>query len=483
MKSRLSRRKFLGGAAVAIGLPYLESLEAPARGAVACGNRQRFIVGYVPNGIYMPDFTPTTTGKNWIMPYVLEPLESIRSKIAVVTGIDYQDTAEPRDPPGPWGAGTGAFLTMRPVNGNLNDPNRTSLDQRIAADTAACSRPLPSLQLGVQTPGEDCNGAPCEYSMGISWRQNTALPNITDPRAAFDKIFAGFDPSESTLDAEKRKAKQTSILDHCLDEAKALQSILGKDDRATLDQYATAIAQVEKQIQVQGPVGGSCAVPTTLPPTEASPYHERVSVMLQLMALALQCDVTRVVTFMFARSQSTVDFAFLPSIGVPAIHRYLVSHLTAETLRQLREIDRWEMKQWADFLIRLDGMKEADGKSVLDNSLAYFNSEVSDGRAQRHFDMPVLLAGSAGGKLKIDGSHYNYYPKMTFPRGPLGPWNAGDIPVSEVSRSPLTHPPEGAAPQGVHGIKLFVSIMNAFGIPDQTFGDGSFSGPLPDLMI
>ena len=151
MKSRLSRRKFLGGAAAVIGLPYLESLEAPARAAVACGARQRFIAGFVPCGIMMPDFTPTTTGKDWTMPYILEPLKSIRSKIAVVTGIDYQRTAHPAAPPGGHAAGTGAFLTMRPVHNNLNDPNRTSLDQRIAADTAACNRPLPSLQLGIKT--------------------------------------------------------------------------------------------------------------------------------------------------------------------------------------------------------------------------------------------------------------------------------------------------------------------------------------------
>lgn len=458
MKSRLSRRKFLGGAAVAIGLPYLESLEAPAHAALACGSRQRFIAGFVPSGMHMPDFTPTTTGKDWAMPYILEPLKSIRSKIAVVTGIDYQQTAHPASPPGGHGSGTGSFLTMRPVNKNANDPNRTSIDQRIASETAACNRPLGSLQLGIKTVDVGCDGAPsCSFLESISWLKNTPRSNITDPRTAFDTIFKGFDPSVSAADADKRKAKQTSILDHCLDEAKDLQRLLGKDDRDKLDEYMTAISEVEKQIQNQGAGGGSCAVPMKSALTDASPYEQRVPVMLELMALALQCDVTRVCTFMFARGTSKQDFKFL--LGSTAIHHEISHHMgNAENLRKLKEIGRWEMDQWAKFLIRLDGMKEADGTSVLDNSLAYFNSEISDGNAHFKYDMPIMLAGSAGGKLKVDGSHY-MYTQMTFPRPTVGPKG------------------------GPHGIKLFVSMMNAFGIMDQTFGDGSATGPLPELMV
>jgi hypothetical protein len=132
----------LGSAAAVIGLPYLPSVvERDAEAAASCANIQRFIALFVPNGIYMPDFTPTTTGKDWAMPYILKPLEPIRSKIAVVTGIDYQDTAEPANPPGGHGSGTGAFLTMMPVRNNDKNPDRISLDQKIAQQTAACGRP------------------------------------------------------------------------------------------------------------------------------------------------------------------------------------------------------------------------------------------------------------------------------------------------------------------------------------------------------
>jgi len=465
MRARLSRRKFLGGAAVAIGLPYLESLEPPARAAVACAPRQRFVAGFVPCGIHMPEFTPTTTGKDWAMPYILASLEPIRKKIVVLTGIDYQKTAEPGQPPGGHGSGTGSFLTLRPVYNNANDANRTSLDQRIAADTAACNRPLASLQLGVKTSGDGCDKAPsCSYLECISWSKNTAQPNTTDPGAAFDRIFKGFTPPSSNptmanADAERRKAMRLSILDYVLDEAKSLNGVLGATDRTKMDEFMTSIRGVETRIQNLSTSGAatSCMMPGKTKLTDTSPYQDRVSIMLELAKLALQCDVTRVLTFMFARGTSMQDFNFL--LGASSPHHTLSHHHgQTDSLKKLKEIGRWEMDQWAKFLASLDAIMEDNGKTLLDNTLAYFNSEISDGDSHKKYDMPIVLAGSAGGKLKIDGSHY-MYTKMSFPRPTLGPGG------------------------GPHAIKLFVSMMNAFGIADQTFGDGSATGPLPEIML
>jgi hypothetical protein len=460
MKSRLSRRKFLGGAAVMVGLPYLDSLESTARAAVNCAARQRLIVGFLPCGIHMPDFTPPTIGKDWTMPYILAPLEAVRKKIVVLTGIDYHKTAEPATPPGGHGSGTGAFLTLRPVYNNANDPNRTSLDQKIATETAACSRPLPSLQLGIKTSGDGCDKAPsCSYLECISWSKNTPIPNVTDPRTAFDRIFTGFNPGASNVEAERRKARRISILDYVHDEAKSLNNVLGISDRAKMDEFMTSIRALETRIQNLGTsgTGGSCTMPAKTTLTDSSPYEQRVSIMLDLAVLALQCDVTRVLTFMFARGTSQQDFKFL--LGVASPHHNISHHgNNADNLDKLKKIGRWEMEQWAGFLKRLDAIIEADGKTLLDNSIAYLNSEISDGNAHRKQDMPIVLAGSAGGKLKIDGSHH-MYTKMNFPRPTVGPGG------------------------GPHAIKLFVSMMNAFGIADQTFGDGSASGPLPELTV
>jgi hypothetical protein len=496
MRSRFSRRKFLGGTAgVAIGLPYLESLDPQAHAAVACESRQRFIVGFLPCGIHMPDFTPTTTGKGWKPPYILEPFAELQSKIAIITGIDYQDSAEPADPPGGHGSGTGAFLTLRPVHGNTKDPNRTSIDQRIAAETSACNRPLASLQLGVKTAGDGCDGCPCSFLESIAWSKDTALPNIMDPGGAFARIFTGFMPmapgaTPPAVDtaAERRKFIRTSILDQVMSEATSLQKVLGKNDKLKMDELLNSIREVETRIQNLGTSSGGggamCMMPAKPTLTDTSPYQDRLSIMLDLAALALQCDVTRVLTFMFARGSSMVDYAFLPSIGTTSLH-HLVSHhhKSDANVKKLREIGRWEMQQWAGFLAKLDKTTDGNGKTLLDNSLAYLNSEISDGDAHRKFDMPIVLAGTAGGKLKVDGTHYNYYPKMPFPRPFVGPRTDAEAKgLGLGQQSPLTKPVAGVEPQGVHGSKLFVSMLNAFGVPDQTFGTGGEMGPLSDLM-
>ena len=218
--------------------------------------------------------------------------------------------------------------------------------------------------------------------------------------------------------------------------------------------------------------------------TATAPYKDYLGVMLDLTVLALQCDITRVITFMFARGSSMVDWAFLPSIGTTTLH-HTTSHQTSNPTAQqkLSDINRWEMQQWAGFLTKLDAISDGNGKTLLDNSLCYLNSEISDGNAHRKFDLPVVLAGSAGGKLKVDGTHYNYYPRMTFPRPLVGGRTLAEQKGQPLGQSsPLTKPTAGQEPTGIHGIKLFVSFLNAFGIMDNTFGDGSATGNIPELM-
>jgi hypothetical protein len=247
------------------------------------------------------------------------------------------------------------------------------------------------------------------------------------------------------------------VLDHVIGEAETLQLDLASADRLKLDQYLTSVRELEMRIQNIGN-GGSCAMPAKPTETGSSPYQDRVSVTLERAALAFECDATRVISYMFGRGNSLQDFAFLFN-GESTPHHYTSHHAGSSALQaKLKEISRWEVDQVAAFLKRLDQTQEDDGRTILDNSLAYFNSEISDGNRHLKYDMPVLLAGSAGGKLKVDGTHY-MYTSMNFPRPLVGPRG------------------------GPHGIKLFVSIMNAFGIPDQTFGDGTASGPLTELLV
>ena len=460
LNPRTSRRRFLGSAAAVIGLPYLASVvERDVVAAESCANIQRFIAFFVPNGIHMPDFTPSASGTGWKTPYILEPLDPIKSKIAVVTGIDYQKTAMPAEPPGGHGSGTGAFLTMMPVNGNDKNPKRISLDQKIAQATVACKRPLPSLQLGLKVTGDGSDHCPSlAFIETISWEANTPKPFVDDPQKNFNTIFEGVDTTASAADAEKRKAVRTSVLDHVLGEADSLKTQLSPSDLLKLDEYMTSVRELETRIQNLGGTGAGCMKPAKPTLTGSSPYEQRVPLTLELAALAFECDVTRVISFMFGRGNSMQDFAFL--FNKESTPHHHTSHHAGNAALQakLKEISRWEVDQMATLLKRLDKTQEAGGRTILDNSLAYFNSEISDGNVHLKYDMPVLLAGSAGGKLKVDGSHY-MYTQMSFPRPLVGPRG------------------------GPHGINLFVSILNAFGIPDNTFGDGSATGPLKELAV
>lgn len=460
MDPRTSRRRFLGSAAAVVGLPYLASVvERDVVAAESCANIQRFIAFFVPNGIHMPDFTPSAAGKDWAMPYILQPLEPIRNKIAVVTGIDYQQTAQPAEPPGGHGSGTGAFLTMMPVNGNDKNPNRISLDQKIAKSMTACGRSLPSLQLGLKVRGDGSDHTPnLAFIETISWDANKPLPFVDDPQENFDRIFEGVDTTASASDAAKRKAVRTSVLDHVLGEADSLKTQLSASDLLKLDEYMTSVRALETRIQNLGGVGAGCMKPAKPTVTGASPYEQRVPLTLELAALAFECDVTRVISFMFGRGNSMQDFAFLFNNESTPHHKTSHHAGNAALQAKLKEIGHWEVDQMATLLKRLDKTEEAGGRTILDNTLAYFNSEISDGNVHLKYDMPVLLAGSAGGKLKVDGTHY-MYTQMKSPRPLVGPRG------------------------GPHGIKLFVSIMNAFGIPDKTFGDGTAEGPLTELMV
>jgi hypothetical protein len=337
---------------------------------------------------------------------------------------------------------------MRPVHDNEDDPDRTSLDQVIAQQgTVTCNRPLPSLQLGPEVEGEGCDRTDCSFLETISWNRNTPLPMEGNARRAFDRIFEGVDADEENSEADvaaaRRSELRTSVLDHVREEAMLLSGSLGRDDRSKLDEYLTGLRELESRI---ANLGGASSVACQIPerPAENIPYQELVVVLADLMALAFQCDQTRVGSFIMARGTSMVNFEWL--LGQASEHHLISHHFSQqEAFQMLRDINRWEMEVFSNFLQKLDSAIEDDGKSVLDKTLVYCSSEISDGNGHWKFDMPVVVAGSANGRFKADGSHI-MYTEMDFPRpttGPRGGPNTG---------------------------RLMVSILNAFGVDVDEFG-------------
>lgn len=460
MQSRQSftRRRFFGSAAVTMALPLLPSLLLGTRKARAAGcppAPKRFVAWYTPNGFHMPDWTPTTTGKTWAMTPILEPLAPVRAKLQVVTGLENQDTARPALPPGNHGGGTGCFLTQVRVHGNYNDPKRHSLDQLIADTLAGCTS-LPSLQLGIEPSGStgSCDGAPCSFSRSIAWSRGNALANVVNPQVAFDRLFAGPDRLASDADAQRRRALRTSVLDHVRGETALLDAGLATSDRRKLDQFTTGLRELEQRLQRSATVRAAKCVAPGRPPANL-PVTEHIQLMLDLMVVAFQCDLTRVITFMVANSSTNRDHRF---IGAPGGYHGISHHQgDPEKWAKLRIIGRWEVQQLAAFCKRLDALTDPDGGTVLDNTCIFFSSEIADGDRHNHWDKPVILAGRLAGRLAGNGQHVSY-SKMTFPRAPVGPR-------------------EGGAKVG----DLFLSILQGFGIPATRFGENG-TKPLAEVM-
>jgi hypothetical protein len=394
-----SRRMLLRSAAATLALPLLPSALPRSTWASGVERPQRLLFYYVPNGIQTAWFTPDAQGENYDLKEISAPLAPVREHVSVLSGfanLQAEDAVA-----GDHARGTGSFLTCVPIRRTTGSDveNGVSADQ-VAAAALGRDTLFPSLQVGIQPGGNtgDCTaGYSCAYTRNIAWAgPTTPLPNITDPRLLFDRMFG----VDAALDPETRRLRalsRASVLDEVLAEVETLQGRVGADDRAKLDQYLTAVREIEVRASALG--GGACG--SGDPPVEPASYAAHVEVMHELMVLALQCDLTRVVTFMLGEAASNQTFDF---IGVPGAHHATSHHQgQAQLLDDLVRIGAWEVEQLAGLVARLAEVSDGDG-ALLDNTLLCWSSEISDGNEHSHRDLPVLLAGSGGG-VHLPGRH------------------------------------------------------------------------------
>ncbi|MBA2321915.1 MAG: DUF1552 domain-containing protein [Deltaproteobacteria bacterium] len=395
-----SRRLFLRSAAATIALPLLPS--AFPREARADGEAPvRLVVWFAPNGIQTRSWTPVREGFGYDLPRLLAPLGDLSAQTNVVTGM--RNRAAEDNVEGDHARGTGSFLsgvTVKLTSGE-DIENGITFDQIAAVETQG-STPLPSLQLGMESGGNtgSCNaGYSCAYTRNLAWSGiSTPLPNITDAAIAFERLFPGSDPSLSAAETARLTLLRTSVLDTVVDQANSLSARLGTDDRLKLDEYLTAMRDLEVRIGTLGTGGCGVAEPV-LPGADLTAL---VQVMADLQVLALQCDATRIISFMLGNSGSNRSFDFL---GVPGAHHEISHHQGDEAkIAQLETIAEWEVEQLAYFLGRLDETVDIDGNSILHNSMVYFSSEIEDGDDHNHTNLPILLAGAAGGRM-VTGTH------------------------------------------------------------------------------
>ena len=435
--SAVTRRWLIRSAAAGVALPFLPSLLSGARADDA--PPRRFLFWYAPNGQRMAHWVPDKVGANYDLKPILEPLAPVQSDVSVLTGLANRPAQVPVA--GDHARGTGSFLTCRTVvkTAGADIQNGVSIDQVLAGKIGS-ETTLPSLELGVEggaSVGVCDSGYSCAYVRNVSWAgAATPLPKMNDPRLVFDRLFSGFDPTLTEAERAKRRALRSSVLDVALEDAAALQSKLSVSDRYKLDEYLTGVRALETRLQEGDELA---CVPPEIPGSNLD-YPSTVAAMTQLMVMALKCDLTRVVTFMLGNGGSNRTYEFA---GVSGAHHELSHHQdNPETLDKLTTIGRWEVEQFAALVAALGAEEEFDGSRLLDNTLAYFSSEISDGNRHNHDDLPVLLAGGGGG-LHAPGRHLVW------------------------EETPMAN--------------LFTAFMGGVGLPENPFGDDG-TGPLDGLL-
>jgi hypothetical protein len=399
-KMSVPRRTFLRGMGATLALPLLDAM-VPALHAVAksaANPVRRLGVIYVPNGMAMQHWTPTTEGSAFDLPPVLQPLAPFRERLLIVSGLN-----------GPAGGGTHTGASTRFLTGVKAETDGTagiSMDQMVAKELGQQTQ-LASLELALD--GRDNSGTCegkyiCAFTNTISWRSRaTPLPMENNPRAVFERLFGD---SGSTDPKQRLRAMRTdrSILDSVTETVADLQQKLGPGDRRKIQEYLEAVRDLERRIQKAEEQSGKELTPVDQPAGVPATFEEHARLMFDLQVLAYQCDLTRVITFMMGRAFSGRTY---PEIGVPEAHHPLSHHQNDPTrIASLAKVNTYHTTLLNYYLDKLNATADGEG-SLLDHLTLMYGAGMSDSNAHDYHRLPVLLAGGATGQLK-GGRHLKY---------------------------------------------------------------------------
>ena len=427
--ARPSRRAILRGAGVALALPWLESLVRPAK-AQSLAAPKRYVAIFVPNGA--PEYWKPPmagSGAGWQLSSVLEPLTALKSKVAVISGLengsafnaDGSSSVEPSHGrmPGGWLTCVDADVIKKKLN--VLDANGVSLDQIMAAHAVFAGKTaLPSMQIGLSTVHSYCDGRSCSISRSVSWQtETTPLYKTVDPLLVFNQLTGVWPgPAGGTTSLPRGDARK-SVLDAVQETAAVARARLSASDKLRMDEFLDSVRSVEKQVVDQ--VSKGCQMPPTKPDFPAvaedgfrqntATYSKSVhfDLMNELLALALQCDRTRIASYMLEdeRSEFVYDFVpkrlFTPLTSVQTTGFCPEWHGGGQSGSQddFASIVNWHVGKVAAFCQRLAGMMEENGQSVLDNSVIFMGAAMH-GSDHSCRDLPTLVVGGGGGRLKTD---------------------------------------------------------------------------------
>jgi hypothetical protein len=404
-KRSVSRRAVLRGVGASLALPFLDAMvpASTAQVRTAANPALRFGAVFIPMGERPGFWTPKTTGAGFEFTPILQPLESFRDSLVVVSNLD-------RPPGGTHAVSTATWLTgSAPKRTEAEDfLAGTSLDQIVARQIGG-DTVLPSLEVATEDQagyiGACDVGYSCAYMSTIAWKgPTTPLPMQINPRVIFERMFGR---PGSTADRVARLRSDRSILDSVRHDVASLERGLGTRDRVRLNEYLDHVREVEQRIvRTEKQAESGLTVPEA-PVGVPTDFEEHVGVLFELLAVAYEADLTRVFSFMMNREASQVVF---PQIGINEPWHHISHHGNdPEKLASLVKINTWHITLFGKFLDRLRNTPDGDG-SLLDHSLILWGSGMSDSNSHSAIDVPLLLVGKAGGRLK-GGRH------LAAPRG------------------------------------------------------------------
>jgi hypothetical protein len=431
-KKALPRRTFLKGVGATLSLPLLDAMVPAATALAKTPAKPVRRLGYVfmPMGCDITRWTPPGGEKLDKLSPILSSLEPVKQDVTIVSNLELANAY-----PGSHATSNSAFLSAAKakVTESTDYYLGTTADQ-IAARHIGQSTQLPSLEMAMdllKLVGQCDNGYACVYQNNLSWSSpTTPLPAEAHPRIVFESLFG-----EGGTAKERRAAlrKRASLLDSISEEITRLQRDLGPSDRAKLEEYLTAVREVERRIQTAESDAAKNQLPDLDRPLGVpASYADHARLMFDLQVLALQGDVTRVTTFQLARETSNRTY---PEIGVPDPHHPLSHHgNNAEKVALMAKINSFHVSLFAEFVLKLKKTTDGNG-SLLDHSLYLYGSGMGNPNVHDHTNLPTIVAGGAAGKMR--GGRHIQYDKPT----------------------PLAN--------------LHLSLLNKVGVPMESFADST----------
>jgi hypothetical protein len=443
-RKSLPRRTFLRGMGAAVALPFLDSM-VPAFAAPGAGKppvRMAFV--YVPNGIDMRNWNPGYEGKLDALPRILKPLEPYKEDITVLGNLTHNAGRALLDGAGDHGRCCAAYLTgIQPRKTMVDIKAGISFDQ-VVANVVGKNTRFPSLEVGMEDARQagDCDsGYSCAYTNNLAWRSDTQpLPPILNPRVLFERLFGSGTPMTPEARALQNKYRR-SILDFVSEDTRKLETDLGPTDRRKLDQYLSSIREVEHQIERAEKDDTQVDPGMDKPYGMPADFAEHFRLMTNMMTIAFQADQTRIMSFLVTKEGSNRAYR---EIGIPDGHHPLTHHRNQEALMEkVAQINTYHMVQFAAWVEKMKSIKEADGTSLLDNSMIVYGAGLSDGNRHLHEDLPTLMVGRGGSKFQSGRS------------------------IIYRRETPMCN--------------LFLTMMDRMGVPTEHFGDST--GPIQGLDL